>query len=531
MSRTTLMSRLVEAAAIAVASRARRLSVEQVSEECAARRFDRREFLKVSATAALALAGGFSAPAQLLPAKPTTSPRVVIAGAGLAGLTCAYRLRQAGCQATVYEASSRLGGRCLSMRGFFHDSQLAERGGEVIDTGHKELRTLARELGLELDDLCAAEKPGSQARYFFEGRTYTQREVADDFAPLVPRLRRDLKAAGARTLYSKNTARGRELDRMSVLDWIRQNVPGGVESRFGRLLNVAYTAEYGAECDEQSALNLLYLLGYAEKKAFKIFGPSDERFRIRGGNDLLASRLAGRVEEQVITGHELVAVVRAADGAWHLTFKEGSNTRSVKAEVVVLAIPFSVMRRSVDFRQAGFRDLKQAAIQELGMGTNSKLQLQFRSRLWEPQGCNGETFSDTGNQETWDASRAQPGSAGLMVNFTGGTAGSGMNQGTAEDRALGFLRQMEPVVPGLGAGWNGKVLLDYWTGNPWTRGSYAFWKIGQYTRFAGIEGEREGNCHFCGEHASIDSQGYLNGAVETGMRVAREISRELPRRR
>lgn len=79
------------------------------------------------------------------------------------------------------------------------------------------------------------------------------------------------------------------------------------------------------------------------------------------------------------------------------------------------------------------------------------------------------------------------------------------------------------MLPGLASRWNGKAVLDYWPGYPWTRGSYAYWKAGQYTRFAGIEGEREGNCHFAGEHTSLDSQGYLNGAVESGGRVASEI--------
>jgi hypothetical protein len=59
--------------------------------------------------------------------------------------------------------------------------------------------------------------------------------------------------------------------------------------------------------------------------------------------------------------------------------------------------------------------------------------------------------------------------------------------------------------------------------NKWSRGSYSYWKVGQYTRFAGIERVPEGNCFFCGEHTSIDSQGYLNGAVETGERVAGEV--------
>jgi len=79
------------------------------------------------------------------------------------------------------------------------------------------------------------------------------------------------------------------------------------------------------------------------------------------------------------------------------------------------------------------------------------------------------------------------------------------------------------VLPGLSAKWNGLATIDWWPGNPWTKGSYSYWKVGQYTKFAGAEAERSGNRHFAGEHTSIESQGYLNGAVESGERASREI--------
>ena len=103
-----------------------------------------------------------------------------------------------------------------------------------------------------------------------------------------------------------------------------------------------------------------------------------------------------------------------------------------------------------------------------------------------------------------------------------GQGGSLWIPGTAAE-----LARPVPVLPGATAAWNGKATLDYWTGNPWTQGSYSYWKVGQYTKFSGMEYARQGNCHFCGEHTSQDSQGYLNGAVETGERAAGEILDDL----
>lgn len=114
-----------------------------------------------------------------------------------------------------------------------------------------------------------------------------------------------------------------------------------------------------------------------------------------------------------------------------------------------------------------------------------------------------------------------------MVDYTGGKIGEGMNRGSVAKRAELFLTQIDPLLPGVGASFNGLAALEYWTGYRWTRGSYSYWKVGQYTSFAGIEGQQEGNCHFCGEHTSIDFQGFMNGAVDTGERVVREILSDL----
>ena len=83
------------------------------------------------------------------------------------------------------------------------------------------------------------------------------------------------------------------------------------------------------------------------------------------------------------------------------------------------------------------------------MGTNSKLHVQFSSRHWESLGCNGDTFADTGYQNTWDVTRAQPGRRGILVDYTGGDVGASFGTGTPAERAAQFLSQIEPVLPGI----------------------------------------------------------------------------------
>jgi monoamine oxidase len=199
----------------------------------------------------------------------------------------------------------------------------------------------------------------------------------------------------------------------------------------------------------------------------------------------------------------------------------------VAADQVVLALPFSIMRSSVDFSKAGFNAIKTTAIREQGMGTNSKLHAQFSDRHWRTLGCNGDTYADTGYQATWEVTRAQPGTAGILVDYTGGTIGASFGTGTPVSRAQQFCSQIEPLLPGISKKFNGNATVDYWAANPYTKGSYSYWKVGQYTKFSGAERERSGNVHFAGEHTSIDFQGYLNGAVESGERVAAEILADL----
>ena len=451
--------------------------------------------------------------------KGSAPDRVVVVGAGLAGLTCAYRLLQHGIDVTLYEGNTRLGGRCWTNRNAFDGGQLAEHGGELIDQSHTTIRQLAQELGLPLDNVLAAEPNGTEPFFWFGGGRYPFADAVRDLKAVWQPLKRDYQAAGFPTLYTSSTAEGRVLDAMSIADWISTRVPGGLDAPLGQLLAVAYTIEYGAEVQDQSSLNLIYLLGAVGQGQLRLFGPSNEKYKVRGGNDRIVSGLATALAGRVVTNKALAAI-RADGSRWTLDFEDRTTA---DADRVVLAIPFSVMRDRVDWSGAGFPVPKVRAISEVGMGMNAKLALQFATRHWYALGGGGDSYADTGYQATWEVTRAQPGARGILVDYTG--AGVTMSQSGRLPAALAaeFLARAEPVFPGLTAQWNGKATFDDWPRSPWTLGSYSYYKVGQYQRFAGAEREPVGACHFAGEHTSIDAQGYLEGAVESGERAAREV--------
>lgn len=527
MARTPLMRSLKEALSVARESEEQGLTQSEVR----AGRTTRREFVKragVVGAGALAVGGGFApvAAASRRRHGNQDEPRVVVVGAGLAGLAAAYRLKRRGIRATVLEGNTRIGGRCWTGRGLFDDGQIIEHGGELIDTGHKAIRRLATNLGLTLDDVLAAEPNGTETLYWFDGAPYSLEDVTNDWKAVYPAVQADYEAAGYPTTYSSFTPAGQALDNLSVRDWINSRVPGGIASRFGRLLDVAYNIEYGAETTDQTSLNLLYLIGDSPKRRLDMYGASDERFKVQGGNDLIVQRLGQELGNQIRTGAKLTAIRTNGNGTVTLTV-QGIPGGEIIADHVVLAVPFSILRSQVDLSQAGFSALKTTAIQQQGMGSSSKLQLQFKRRHWYDLDCSGEVFGDTGFQTTWEVTRAQPGRKGILVDFTGGSIASSFVGADPVARAQQFLAQLEPVLPGITQKWNGKVSLDAWAGNPWSLGGYAYWKPGQSTTFAGVEGERSGNIHFAGDHTSIDYQGYLNGAVDTGITAAKEILADL----
>lgn len=502
-------------------------TVQRAAAEAAAedRSTTRQGFLRDTAAAGVA-ATAFGVFAQRARAAAPAG-RVVVVGAGLAGLSAAYRLKQAGVVAEVHEASARIGGRCWTLRGFFADGQIVERGGELIDQGHFAMRNLANQLGFKLDNLLAAEANGTEQTSWFDGARYSYEEATADIKAAWQKIHKDVSAASYPTLFDLSTPRGRELDAMSIVDWINETFPGGIDSKVGQLLDVAYNIEYGAESSEQSSLNLLYLLAYSGQGQLRIFGPSNEKYHVVGGNDQVTAKLGQLLAGQITIGSQLIAIRVTAAGRWELTFQQGAATKTVTADRVVLALPFSILRSSVNFSRAGWERLKEVAVREQGMGTNSKLHVQFKSRPWRAQGFNGETFSDRGYQNSWEVTRAQSGASGILVNYTGGNVGASFGSGTPESRAQRFLAQAEPVLPGITKAYNGRAAIEFWPGYEWTRGSYSYWKVGQYTKFAGMEGRRQGTCHFAGEHTSVDFQGYLNGAVETGERAASEILADL----
>lgn len=527
MARTPLFRYLRRTLALArVANATGRPTAEIVDLDRSGLRWNRRDLLATGAVAGAGLALGCgrfggekkgAAPSPAGPAGPG-GDEVVVVGAGIAGLTCGYRLMQAGVGVRLFEAQNRTGGRMWSLRGHFPENLVCELGGELVDTGHETIRGLCAEMGIELDDFEQDDPKVSRDLWYFDGRRYSDAEVVEAFRPIAAKMDEAWEGISGDYITYSDPAGGEAVDRMTMAEWL---TGAGASGWFYELLDVGYTTEYGLDITEQSPWNLLMLID-TNPDPFRIFGDSDERFHLRGGNDLLPTRLAEKLDGRIETEHILRRIGQGADGRYLLTFdRAGGGSREVSAARVVLTIPFTLLREV----EIGVElpAVKQKAIAELGYGTNAKLMVGFSERLWRTQGgSNGSVLSDLPFQLTWESTRLQPGKAGILVFYSGGKPGIEVGQATPEQQSERLTRELERVFPGIAALRIGEARF-HWPTFPWMKGSYACYRPGQWTSICGAEGERVGNLHFAGEHTSLDFQGYMEGGAESGARAAREI--------
>lgn len=487
-------------------------------------RLDRRRFLRQSAQGAAALGAMALLPGcsdLLFPVHPTgqAQPRIAIVGGGMAGLHAAYTLQRYGYQATVYEASRRIGGRVFTGRDVMAPGLTTEFGGEFIDSIHADMFALARTFGLELIDAEDDDPSLIALTYMFDGRLWTEEEIITMLQPLADR-------------YVADAARiNNDPDAFAFFDQIPLDAYFdriGATGVIRELLDVAFVTEYGLETKEQTSLNFLWLFPAIRPDGLYIFNISDERYKIKGGNDQIVQRLAEQVTVQ--TGMRLTAL-RPQGTGFTLVF----GGTEVEADYVVLAIPFSLLRQ-VDV-QVLLPDTLRRFIREVGYGTNAKVMVGFDSRPWRAAGYGGEVFTDRDFQLCWDNSLLQDETSGGITFYSGGKKGLRVNQGSVEAVSDRFVESFEEAFPGAGTQRNGNNVVFHWPSYPFALGSYACFQPGQYSGFAqdwvyidqSVEGNsvNVGNLYFAGEHHSDDYQGYMNGAAQTGRLAAEALVRVL----
>lgn len=460
-----------------------------------------------------------------------SNKKVVIIGAGMAGLNAAYQLSKSGIKATVYEGSFRLGGRILTHKGDALQMGIhPEFGGDFIDSNHEDMLSLAKEFDLDLVDMYAESKEANlrHETFFFDGRHISEEEIIKEFKKIAPKLLKDTESLGE----DYDTPAALVLDKMTLKDYIKSL---DCAQWLKDILTAAFLAEFGLDTSEQSAINMLDMIDTDTSGGFKVFGDSDEKYRIAAGNSTLIEHLSEKVADSIVMNSMLTAITNK-EGKYTLSFKDKED---IKADYVIITIPFTMLRDvKMDLKE--MTPEKMNAIQELGYGQNNKLFLGYENRPWR-EGKNkfyGYLFHKD-IHDGWDSSsiKSIASNKGAYCCFFGGDESIRLSTvaihnpyapkthiwktDLPQNEIDKYVGEMEQVFPGSKKAYANKHVFACWSSYPFVKASYTCPKPGQWNSAMLHTSDPVGDVYFAGEHCSVDYQGYMNGAAETG-RVASE---------
>jgi monoamine oxidase len=446
----------------------------------------------------------------------TPHASIAIIGAGMAGLNAAYQLKKLGLKSTVYEASARAGGRMFTIKDKFGKGITTDLGGEFVDSDHTEIFQLAKELkvdfyNLKLDNL-------DPKTFYFDGKHLNGEDLKRAIHPFARLIEKDVKSL-PRQINFTSAPSFQHLDNLSISEYINSI---GIKGWLNKLLNVVLTMEYGMDTSEQSAINFLIMFTepVTNEKDYELFGDEHEVFKIKGGSQHLSDKLYQQVKEQVLLTHKLTSISATKTKKYELSFDQKGIIKKVTADYVIMAIPFTILRK-IKF-DVPMPSEKRKSIDELGYGNSGKFIMGLNNKPWRKAGKAGYTFTDLEFGCGWDSSQMQSDTEGSFTLFGGGRIINTLCNEKNEALAARIAPQLDKVYPGALKDYNSKTVKFCWSQYPYTMGGYSTFKKGQWSTIAGWEAVPAGNIYFAGEHVSLTCQGYMNGAAQTG-RIAAEM--------
>ena len=440
--------------------------------------------------------------------------RVVIVGAGLAGLTAADVLSSAGVDVVVLEASERIGGRTFTRRAEFIDGQYAEAGAEWIDSVHVRIIALIERFGLALDSTATT---WSTVRRWLhrEGRLLGPNDLHDIDPDLADDLERfETFVAGVAAGITDPTrpdhhSDAAKYDAMSVADVIDALDLGALAQLFARR---NMQGEFAAEPGEVSVLFI------AQQRA--VYAATDtehghvEARRLSGGVSALSIGLAdairARCDDDVIRLGAAVTRV-GADGDGVTVWTVSGDHRG---DAVILACALPALRRIAI--QPPLPAAMAAAVERLGYGTVTKTALQYPERVWPA----GYATSAGEVQRVYEPTAGAQGRTGILMAYTGGDGGRALAARSEAERMDSIEQEERTMYPRLGRRLGG--FSHAWSVEPGFGGSYAVYGPGDIGHCWHALRSPAGRLHLAGEHTATWT-GYLEGAVESGETVAARI--------
>ncbi|MBI3244226.1 MAG: FAD-dependent oxidoreductase [Chloroflexi bacterium] len=440
-----------------------------------------------------------------------TTETAIIIGAGLAGLATALELHEAGWKTMVLEARHRVGGRVFTLRDGFTENQYAEGGGEFIEAFHPRLLDLVQRFGLQLETLGGM---GDWAQWVaLEGRVGRADDVSLWGVDVEAEMKKVWAALAGLGRHVPDPAQPQaapeatRLDPQSAADWLRSL---NVHSLAKKVFTARLRSEFIAEPEQLSLLDL------ARWGAFYYRDPDDDSpsFRIVGGNDQLPQAMASALPDLRLGA--VVTEIQQDDERVRVTYRVGQTVNRAEADEAVLAIPLGPAR-AITFKPPLPPD-HQAMLNGVTYGAVTKVLIQYRKRFWGEGDWNGSLLTDLPITCIWEPTRNQRGAGRILTVYTGAAGGAEFSAMSDDDRIALAIAQVEQAFPGsarhVAAG---RTMA--WRNEPFSQGGYASFAPGEVMAYWETLRRPAGRLHFVGEHTAVH-QGYMEGAVESGQRVA-----------
>jgi monoamine oxidase len=465
--------------------------------------FSRRDFLRTTAAAAAGLISGCIAPGSV---RLANGRRVVIIGAGFAGLAAAHELLAAGYEVVVLEARDHVGGRVLSFRDFLA-GKVVEGGGELIGMNHPTWIAYAKHFRLKLAPV--AEHEDLHARFYFEGRLLTNAEAQSLTTELsgaygtINELARPIQAD-----EPWNSARANELDQQTAATWLAGL---SVSPLALRAIRSELESNNGTALARQSLLgNLTQVKGGGVER----YWTDSETHRCRGGNQSLAFALEKSIGPERLWLNTAATQIEAT-GSGAVVHAAGS--RRLETHDVILAVPPTVWSK-IKF------DPPLPATLQPQMGTNVKYLAACKKRFWLGMKSNPNFNTDTELAMGWEGTDGPGDGASALNVFSGGPAGDTLRKLSDPQRRQRYAEILELLYPGFAENFMADRFMD-WPAETWTGAGYSFPAPGQITTLGPLLAQGIGPIHFAGEHACYKFVGYMEGGLASGVAVAKRLAR------
>ena len=445
----------------------------------------------------------------------TDDNRIIVIGAGLAGLSSAYELDKAGHNVILVEARSRPGGRVSTYRDQFSDNLYSEMGAEYVDSTDKHVQDYCRKFNLKIlpakqyDGVNVRDNKLSMDRIVSGDVTlpYTGTENGMLFGQEVKYIQKWIDLVNKKGI---NSSEVQALDKISVEDILKE---GGAPQDIIELYTYANATESTTTPSKISALAMIL-------SNIKTTGFSENTVegRIFGGNDQLPKILAEKLGKKINYNTPLYQLNYDSDGVT-ATVKDKGKLTNISAKKCVIALPASVLK-NIDV-YPGFSKEKIKCINEQAYGHAMKIAMQYKKRFWDNTNSIGQrVFTDTPLRRIYHFSIDQPGPRGILLSFTSGEDAIKLGKLSDDKRNEIAKNTCSKIWQEAPQYWE-RGVVKYWNEDPWTKASYSFSGVGQKD-FKEILARPEGPIYFAGEHTAIQ-RASMNGAIESGFRVTDEI--------